>query len=112
MEQEGPLLLEEPELSLHPGMVRALPKMLARLQRRSGRQTLLSTHSPELLQDKKLGFQRTLVIIPGVEGAQAIPLESNVKARELLERGFSLSEDLITGVGPEHSNQRPLFEGG
>lgn len=111
MEQEGPLLLEEPELSLHPGMVRALPKMLARLQRRSGRQTLLSTHSPELLQDKKIGFQRTLVIIPGVEGAQAIPLESNVKARELLERGFLLSEDLITGVGPEHSSQRPLFEG-
>ncbi len=109
MEKEGPLLLEEPELSLHPGMVRALPKMLARVQRRTGRQTLLSTHSPELLRDKRIGLQQTLVIIPGVEGAQAIPLESNGKARQLLESGFSLAEDLTPGVGPEQAGQRPLF---
>lgn len=109
MERAGPLLLEEPELSLHPGMVRALPKMLARVQRGTGRQTLLSTHSPELLRDKRIGFQQALVIIPGVEGAQAIPLESNGKARELLESGFSLAGDPASGVGPEHSGQRPLF---
>ena len=108
MEKEGPLLLEEPEVSLHPGMVRALPKMLARVQRRTGRQTLLSTHSPELLRDKRSAIQQTLVIIPGVEGARAIPLESNAKARELLESGFSHAEDL-TSAGPEQSGQRPLF---
>jgi hypothetical protein len=33
----GPLLLEEPELSLHPEVVRFLPQMFARMQRRSGR---------------------------------------------------------------------------
>ena len=108
MEKEGPLLLEEPELSLHPGMVRVLPKMLARVQRRTGRQTLLSTHSPELLRDKRSGLQQTLAIIPGVEGARAIPLESNGEARELLESGFFHAEDL-TSAGTEQAGQRPLF---
>ena len=34
MDKGGPLLLEEPELSLHPEIVRVLPQMLARVQRR------------------------------------------------------------------------------
>ena len=109
MEKEGPLLLEEPELSLHPGIVRALPRMLARVQRGTGRQTLLSTHSPELLRDKGIGPRQTLVVVPGAEGAQAIPLESNGKARELLESGFSLLDGLISRDRFEHSGQRPLF---
>lgn len=37
------MLLEEPELSLHPEIVRVLPQMLARVQRRSGRQVFVST---------------------------------------------------------------------
>lgn len=46
--QDGtcPLLLEEPELSLHPDVVRYIPQMLARVQRRSGRQVLISTTRP------------------------------------------------------------------
>ena len=39
----GPLLLEEPELSLHPEVVRFIPQMFARTQRRFGRQILVST---------------------------------------------------------------------
>lgn len=43
----APLLLEEPELSLHPAVVRHIPRMIARLGRKSGRQVMLSTHSPD-----------------------------------------------------------------
>jgi len=56
MDGQGPLLLEEPELSLHPGVVRALPQMLARAQRRMGRQVFLSPHSPDLLNDEGIGL--------------------------------------------------------
>jgi predicted ATPase len=55
----GPLLLEEPELSLHPDVVRYIPQMLARVQRRSGRQILISTHSTDLLQDEGIGLSRS-----------------------------------------------------
>jgi predicted ATPase len=46
MESDAPLLLEEPELSLHSEIVRILPQMFARVQRRTGRQIFISTHSP------------------------------------------------------------------
>jgi superfamily II DNA or RNA helicase len=51
LEGTGPLLLEEPELSLHPEVVRLIPQMFARMQRRSGQQVVVSTHSTDLLRD-------------------------------------------------------------
>ncbi len=41
----GPLLLEEPELSLHPHVVRFLPRLFARMQRRTGRQVRAFSHA-------------------------------------------------------------------
>jgi len=70
LDREGPLLLEEPELSLHPEIVRVLPQMLARVQRRTGRQIFLSTHSPELLRDEGIGLDEVLLLRPGTEGTE------------------------------------------
>ena len=64
----GPLLLEEPELSLHPEVVRFLPQMFARIQRQSGRQVLVSTHSTDLLRDEGIGLDEVLLLRPGAEG--------------------------------------------
>jgi predicted ATPase len=47
LDGSGALLMEEPEQSLHPEVVRFLPQMFARIQRKSGRQVLLSTHSTD-----------------------------------------------------------------
>jgi predicted ATPase len=52
LDGRGPLLLEEPELSLHPEVIRFIPQMFARIQRRTGRQIILSTHSADLLRDE------------------------------------------------------------
>lgn len=80
-EGKGPLLLEEPELSLHPEVVRKLPQLLAELQeeirkmkRRSiadfePRQLLISTHSDELLRDSGIGADEVILIRPDKEGA-------------------------------------------
>ena len=64
----GPLLLEEPELSLHPEVVRFLPQMFARMQRRTGRQIMTSTHSTDLLRDEGIGLDEVLLLTPGPEG--------------------------------------------
>jgi hypothetical protein len=60
----GPLLLEEPELSLHPEVVRFIPQMFARMQRRSGRQVMVSTHSTDLLRDEGIGLDEVLLLLP------------------------------------------------
>ena len=45
----GPLLLEEPELSLHSAVIDNIPQMIARMQSRNGRQVMISTHSVRCL---------------------------------------------------------------
>ena len=101
MEKQGPLLLEEPELSLHPEIVRALPQMFARVQRRTGRQIFLSTHSSDLLRDEGIGADEVLLILPGAEGAEVRPASAFQDVRDLLDGGLSLDEAVIPKTRPE-----------
>ena len=109
MEKEGPLLLEEPELSLHPEIVRVLPQMLARVQRRTGRQLFLSTHSPDLLKDEGIGLDETLLIVPKPEGVDVTPAASFQEFHDLLEGGQSLADVVIPKTRPENAEQLALF---
>lgn len=109
MEKAGPLLLEEPELSLHPEIVRVLPQMLARVQRRTGRQIFLSTHSPDLLRDDGIGLDEVVLLVPGREGTQVTTAISHHEIRNLLDGGLTLADVVIPRTRPERAEQLPLF---
>jgi predicted ATPase len=109
MDGQGPLLLEEPELSLHPGVVRVLPQMLARVQRRSGRQVFLSTHSPDLLNDEGIGLDEVLLLIPGREGTEVRTAGSQQDICALLAGGLPLADAIIPMTAPEQAAQLALF---
>ena len=105
----GPLLLEEPELSLHPDVVRFIPQMFARIQRRSSRQILISTHSTDLLRDDGIGLDEVLLLEPGTEGASMQPASSYAEIRELLQGGLNLAEAVIPRTRPQRAEQLTLF---
>lgn len=109
MDKEGPLLLEEPELSLHPEIVRVLPQMLARVQRRTGRQIFLSTHSPDLLRDEGIGLDEVLLLVPGSAGTEVKTADSHRDIRGLLDGGLSLADIVIPRTRPEQAWQLTLF---
>ena len=109
LDREGPLLLEEPELSLHPEIVRVLPQLLARAQRRTGRQIFLSTHSPELLRDEDIGLDEVLLLKPTPEGTQVSPASAQAEIRALLEGGLPLADAVIPRTRPEQAAQLALF---
>lgn len=105
----GPLLLEEPELSLHPEVVRFIPQMFARVQRRSGRQVLVSTHSLDLLRDDGIGLDEVLVLRPGTEGTVVHPASRFAEVRPLVEGGESLGDAVMPRTRPEDVQQLALF---
>ena len=109
MDKGGPLLLEEPELSLHPEIVRVLPQMLARVQRRSGRQVFVSTHSPDLLRDEGIGLDEAMMLATSPEGTEVVPAGSNQEVRKLLEGGLSLADIAIPRTKPQNAAQLALF---
>lgn len=105
----GPLLLEEPELSLHPEVVRFIPQMIARIQQRSGRQVLISTHSSDLLRDEGIGVDEALLLDPGPEGTSVRPASNFKEIKTLLEGGLSLADVVMPRTRPKNAEQLTLF---
>ena len=105
----GPLLLEEPELSLHPEVVRHIPRMLARIQRRSGRQIVLSTHSSDLFRDEGIGLDEVLLLEPESEGTAVKPASDYQQVKALLDGGLSLADAVIPQTSPKKAHQLTLF---
>jgi len=104
----GPLLMEEPELSLHQEIVRYIPQMLARIQRRYGRQILLSTHSSDLLSDEGIGLDEVFLLQPG-DGTSVTPASSFEDIKALLEGGLPLADAVMPRTRPHQVEQLMLF---
>jgi ABC-type taurine transport system ATPase subunit len=83
----APVLLEEPELSLHTAVVRFLPQMLARLGRKSGRQVIVTTHSADLLADPGIAAEEVVMLTPTDEGTVLELASSKREIRALVAGG-------------------------
>lgn len=104
----GPLLLEEPEISLHPEIVRRLPAVLERMnrQRKEPRQTIISTHSEDLLSDPGIGSEEVLRLQPGPEGTMlALADEAD---RQSLLAGLTAADVLMPKAAPQGIEQLVL----
>lgn len=108
-EGKGPLLLEEPELSLHPEVIRYIPQMFARAQRRFGRQVFVSTHSSEILRDEGIGIDEVLLLFPDEGGTNVKPAGCIEEVESLLQEGQSLADIVIPQTGPLKAYQLTLF---
>jgi predicted ATPase len=107
----APLLLEEPELSLHPAVVRHIPLMIARLSRKSGRQVMLSTHSPDLLFDEGITAEEVLLLSPSKEDTAVTTAKDDDEVRSLLEAGATLAETVLPWTAPAKATQLALVGG-
>lgn len=109
LDGSGPLLLEEPELSLHPDVVRFLPQMFARMQQRTGRQVILSSHSSDLLRDEGIGLDEVLLLRPGLEGTSVEVASGLHQAELLLKGGVPLSDIVLPETRPPKPEQLSFF---
>jgi predicted ATPase len=88
----SPLILEEPELSLHRDVIRQLPRLLAQASTRSGRQVLVSTHAEEMLSDRGIDPAEVFLLEPSeyetkvVLGSEKSELVEAAKAKVPLGR--------------------------
>lgn len=96
LDGDAPLLLEEPELSLHAGIVKQLASLLYRAQKRRDRQVFVSTHSSELLGDAGIGGEEVLLLRPTPEGTEITPSSALRDVRPLLEAGIPVGEVVIS----------------
>ncbi|SES22553.1 AAA family ATPase [Corynebacterium cystitidis] len=93
----GLLLLEEPEISLNAAIVRVLPSMLATAQRGTTMQVVMTTHSPDLLDDEGIHPNEVLVLKVGDESTTASLLGQidNPEAQALLAAPGLTNSDVV-----------------
>lgn len=109
MDGAGPLLMEEPELNLHPAVVRYLPQMIHRATRKSKRQVMISTHSPELLSDVGIAPDETLLLYPDKNGTLVNRANDDETIRTLLASGLTMAEAALPRTAPREPGQLVLF---
>ncbi|SFU63427.1 AAA family ATPase [Alicyclobacillus macrosporangiidus] len=104
----GPLLLEEPELSLHPAVIQRLPQMFAHVVRQR-RQVIISTHSPDLLSDTGIRPEEVLVLEPSPEGTTVTHGSEDEAIRILVDSGATVADAVLPRTKPKHVEQISLF---
>ena len=101
-EKSGPLLLEEPELSLHTALVRQLAPFIARAQRiAGGRQAFISTHSDELMGDEGIGPNEILLVRSATEGSIVVHGADIAEIRTALEAGLTAADVVMPMTAKE-----------
>jgi predicted ATPase len=109
MESGGALLLEEPELSLHPAVVKHLPGLFSRVGRRAGRQVIVTTHSDALLSDDGIGLDEVHLLATAHEGTTVRTAIDDNQIRLLLDGGITMADAVFPRVRPNSVDQLPLF---
>lgn len=105
------LLLEEPELSLHVGIVERLAPMLHRAQRVRSRQVLISTHSADLLRDSGIAPEEVLVLTPDPKAGTQVTISSQLSdVMAVLASGGSVGDAVIPRTRPERIQQIAQLE--
>lgn len=104
---EGPVLIEKPESSLHPSLVRFLPSILSSIRFNGGPQVILTTHSQVFLEDEGLGKNEVVVLSPGPEGATACLGSDLPDIQTDLDAGLTLAEIVGPATEPPGIDRLP-----
>ncbi len=87
------VLLEEPEITLHPDAQSGLAWYLMNLSRRKGHQIIIATHSPDLFET--LPRQSRILLIRDSEKVEPLHNASYLKAARELSGSIKTNHDII-----------------
>lgn len=105
----GPVLLEEPEISLHGKAVAALPAIIHHVASRFGRQVLVSTHSDALLSDTGIEPREVVILQTTDEDTKVTPGSTSDLLVSLARHGVPFGAELVGMTAPPDSEQLRLF---
>ena len=102
IDSNGVLLLEEPEINLHPGIVAQFPEFIAKIQRvkKGGKQVFITTHSYDILSNEGIAPEEVLLLTNSPEGTEVEVLSNVEKAKNILAAGFSMADVVMPLTKP------------
>ena len=98
-EGRGPLLLEEPEISLHESVVRLLAEAFAQISWYRRRQVFVTTQSPSLLDDDTISLREILLLQPSDDGTTVSLAAADQQICALIDGGHPRGDAVVPWVG-------------
>lgn len=105
LDGNGVVLLEEPEINLHPGIVAHIPEFIARMQRYKKKQVLITTHSYDILSDEGIDENEVLLLTATDEGTTVTNISSEEDICNVLGAGFSVADALLPRTKPDQVDE-------
>ena len=105
LDSNGPLLLEEPELSLHSDAVRQIPAIVSILQMTNVPQVIITTHSNEMLQDLGVEPEEVVLIQPTALGSIAKAANQFHRVHEIMDMDFPVGDAVRPITQADEINQ-------
>jgi predicted ATPase len=107
LDNNGVILLEEPEINLHSGIVIQLPEFIAKVQRskKIARQVLITTHSYDILSNQGISPDEVILLKNTPEGTSANKV-SNIKEIEpIIRSGLTIADAVLPYTKPQNIDE-------
>jgi predicted ATPase len=107
IDNNGVILLEEPEINLHSGIIAQLPEFIAKIQRtkKTDSQIILTTHSYDMLSSEGISPEEVLVLQNTREGTTVTRISDIAEVKAIIESGLSIADAVIPITKPENIQQ-------
>ena len=101
----GVVLLEEPEINLHAGIVKQLPEFIAKIQRYKMKQVIITTHSYDILNNEGISTNEVIVLQPSKEGTIVKIAASIPEIQNIVDAGLSIADATMSTTTPENIDE-------
>lgn len=104
LDNNGVILLEEPEINLHPGIVTQLPEFIAKVQRskKSTRQVLITTHSYDILVNQGISPDEVILLENTQEGTLAKKVSEIKEIEPIIKSGLTIADAVLPYTKPKN----------
>ena len=82
---------------------------MATVNRRSGRQVFITTHSYDLLSDPGIAPEKTLRLSPGENGTEASLASADPQVLAMAMAGLSMADAALPRTSPQDTEQLALM---
>jgi len=110
LDTDGPLLLEEPESSLHEEIVAQLPSIFSGMDRdkKKGRQVFITTHAEAMLRDPGIGATEVIQFQPTMVGTQVL-LPDPLETAAINQGALTAADVMLPKTKPDNAQQLRSF---
>ena len=105
LDNKGVILLEEPEINLHSGIISQIPEFISKIQwskkLKSDSQILITTHSYDILSNSGISSDEVLLLQNTQKGTTIQKVSDIAEIKPILDQGLSIADAVIPYTKPK-----------